>query len=335
MTTNYQASNSPAAWTSAGVGGKAGLSRQINAEERAAITAFLDATEGRESDSIRPEELSPAPLAALMAEVRETLVRGRGAVVLTGLDIAGWPEERFARLYWALGTQLGQGVPQSYRGDRIGRVQKEENNPTGRGYLMDVELRAHTDFHEILSLACVRKSDTGGTSALVSSLALHDAILATKPELLGPLYEGYYHESAGGGEVSGEKVPIFARVDDVLTCYYHVPFMLNAARQLGTEIPADLRAAMDYMNSLALDPEIRADFMLEPGEMMFWHNFTALHAREAFNDTPEHRRLLLRLWINAADSKPMPDIFHARARYMDQVHGKGEAAIDYARAAAA
>jgi hypothetical protein len=153
-------------------------------------------------------------------------------------------------------------------------------------------------------------------------------ILDERPDLLEPLYEGYFHES-NGGVVSAEKVPIFATVQGRTSCYYHGLFMTRAAKLRGEELPADLAAAMQYMGDVAARPEVRADFMLEPGEMMFWHNFTQLHSREAFHDTPEARRLLLRLWINVENGRPMPDIFHVRARWMDEAHGGGQAAIDY------
>lgn len=72
---------------------------------------------------------------------------------------------------WGLGTHLGDAAPQSYRRDRLGYVQRENDNPTRRGYLMDVDLRSHTDFHEVLCLACVRRSVSGGESGLASSQA--------------------------------------------------------------------------------------------------------------------------------------------------------------------
>ena len=318
----------PAVWTSAGIGGKAGLTRTLNTGELAAVDRFLARVDGREPDSISAAEFDDSSLVALATEIRHQIMDGRGSIVVSGADIGRIGIEGFKRLYWAIGTHNGTGAEQSYRRDRIGLVQKEENNPTGRGYLMDVELRSHTDFHEVLSLAGVRSAASGGLSGIVSSLAIHNIILDERPDLLEPLYEGYYHESAGG-VVSADKVPIFATVDGKTSCYYHPLFMRRAAKLRGEDLPADLETAVAFMRDVADRPDVRADFMLEPGEMMFWHNFTQLHSRTAFDDTPEAKRLLLRLWINVENGRPMPAVFNERAHWMDKAHSSGKAAIDY------
>ena len=94
-------------------------------------------------------------------------------------------------------------------------------------------------------------------------------------------------------------------------------------------LPERLREALALYDEIALRPQVRADFLLEPGEMMFWHNFTQLHSRTAFDDTPETKRLLLRLWINVENGRPMPAVFNERAHWMDKAHSSGKAAIDY------
>jgi hypothetical protein len=324
----------PAAWLADDIGGKQGLLRPLSGDERAAIDRFLAAHADSIPESITRDSIDEPLIVALGEEVNAAVTTGRGATVLSGFDIARHGMDGFKRLYWAIGTFLGEAVEQSYRRDRIGYVQKEKDNPTGRGYLMDVELRPHTDFHEILSLATVSQAEEGGISGIVSSLAIHDIILAERPDLLPALYEGFYHES-GGGSISDEKVPVFARVDGKLSCYYHLPFVHRAAKQMGVALPPALVEATAFMGEVSRRPGVIARFLLEPGEMLFWHNFLALHARDAFTDTDAHTRLLLRLWINARDSRPMPEVFHRRARQMDAMHAAGEAAIDYAAAKAA
>jgi len=324
----------PSAWTSAQIGGRDGFTVRMTADHFEALDELLAKTAAKPADAVTRADFDHPVIADLMGRVREQIMDGHGAVILSQLDLRRYDYEAFRRIYWGLGTYLGNGTVQSYRRDRIGLVQKEENNPTGRGYLMDTELRSHTDFHELLSLACVRKAEEGGLSGVVSSLAIHNAIFEARPDLLAPLYEGFFHESASG-QISAGKVPIYGYVDGKVSCYYHMPFVLNAARIMNVEVPADLRAAMTFMNEQAMRPDIRADFMLEPGEMLFWHNFTALHSRTSFKDSPGHKRLLMRLWLNVPDGRPLPPEFHERARYMDEVHEKGEKAIDYAKEAAA
>jgi hypothetical protein len=208
-------------------------------------------------------------------------------------------------------------------------VQKEQDNPTSRGYLMDIELGSHSDFHEILSLASFSRAQEGGMSGVVSGLAIHNAIYESKPEHLEALYQGFYHVGAPDQPLSAEKVPVFANVNGVVSCYYHGMLWKLAARRMNTPLPQALADALQYFDAQARRPDIRADFMLEPGEMLFWHNFVCLHSRTAFKNSAEHKRLLLRLWINVRRGRPMPPEFTAQARWMDIAHSHGRSGLDY------
>jgi hypothetical protein len=319
-----QAITDPAAWESARIGGRDGLVRHLTAAEIAAIDALAAALDGRAVPEISRRDVADPVIVALMAEAREEVMRGRGVIILSGIDLARHPPARFERLHWALGTLMGHGVIQGPTGDWVARVEKSEQNPTGRGTLMDVELRPHTDMHEVMSLACVSLAAEGGASTLVSSLAVHNAIRETHPEFLAPLYTGFWagiNETVGSRKpLSDEKVPIFCCVDGQVSCYYNKYFMFAAAKRLGVELPADLKAAMQEFDAQAMRSDLGASFMLQPGEMVFWHNWTCLHARAAFRDAPGAKRLLLRLWLNVPKGRRVDPQIAERARRMDEDH---------------
>lgn len=322
----------PAAWTSAEIGGKEGLMHRMGPEHVEALWGLVERTRHLAPDAVTRADFDHPLVNELMEGIRFEIMSGKGAVILSGLDMGRTTLEDYSRIYWGLGTHLGVGAVQSYRKDRIGHVQKEEDNPTGRGYLMDVELRSHTDFHEILSLASFRKSAEGGYSGAVSSLAIHNILLEESPQHLKALYEGFFHELAGTQQVTEDKVPVFCNVGGVVSCYYHGLFQIAAAKTLGVPLPDELVEAQKAFSAVAARPEVRADFMLEPGEMLFWHNFVVLHSRTAFHDTPEQKRLLLRLWLNVPDGRDMHPTFNDRARAMDRIHDAGETAIHYTKA---
>ena len=322
----------PSAWTSAEIGGKEGLMHRMGADHVAALRELVEKTRHLAPSDVTRADFDHPLINDMMKGARHEIMHGKAAIILAGLDMSKTSLEDYSRIYWGLGTHLGQGAVQSYRRDKIGHVQKEEHNPTVRGYLMDVELRSHTDFHEILSLASFRKAPEGGMSGAVSSLAIHNVIQRERPELLKALYEGFFHESAGTGAISAEKVPVFCNVDGVVSCYSHGLFQRAAAKQMGVDLPADLVEAQDFFAEVSTRPDVRADFMLEPGEMFFWHNFMVLHSRTQFHDAPEQKRLLLRLWLNVPEGgRAMHPSFNERARAMDRIHEAGEPAIHYAK----
>jgi hypothetical protein len=183
----------PVAWTSKSIGGKDGLLRRLGAEEVAALDELVAKNRHKPATSITRADFDHPAVATLMVEARRALLDGHGAIILKHPSLDRSRLEDYERLYWGLGTHLGTGVAQSAAGDKIGRVRKDPANLTGRGYLGDQELRPHTDFHEIMSLASLECAAEGGLSGLVSSVALHNEMLATRPDLLPPLYEGFYH----------------------------------------------------------------------------------------------------------------------------------------------
>jgi hypothetical protein len=325
----------PSAWKSSDIGGKEGLMHRLGVEHIEALEEALDRTRHKRLELVTRADFDHPVLNSLMAAARDEIMSGHGAVILGGLDMHRFTLDDYARIYWGLGTHLGEAMPQSQRNDRIGHVQKEESNPSSRGYLMDIELGSHCDFHEILSLASFRCAREGGMSGVVSGLAIHNAILQSKPEHLDALYEGFHHVGAPDQPLSAQKVPVFANVGGIVSCYYHGMLWKLAARRLGSQLPQPLQDALEYFDSQARRPDLRADFMLEPGEMLFWHNFVCLHSRSSFKDTADHRRLLLRLWINPLEGRPMPEEFTAQARWMDVAHAHGRAGIDYSEMFAA
>lgn len=321
----------PAAWTSAEIGGAEGLIHRLSGEQVAALLRLAESLDGRDLSTIGRSDAADPSIVALMQAVRFELTRGKGAVVLSGLDVSGISEEQFARVYWALGTHVGRGVVQSPKRDLIGRVEKREDNPEQRGYQLDIELGAHCDFHEFMSLGCYRTADSGGESGLVSGLAVHNEMAKLRPDLLAALYEGFPQQSATSQDLTAHNVPVFAAQDGVMSCFYHSLFYVNAAREMGVTLPPLLTEAMQLFNDLAKRDDLRASFLMQPGEMMFWHNFVNLHSRASFNDRPEHRRLLFRLWMHADErgGRPMVPDFLNRAGVIDRAHQQGQPGIIY------
>jgi len=321
----------PSAWTSAAIGGKEGLIHRLSDAQLEAIYALAIRIADKPLVEITRADVDDPELVTLMTSVRFDIQRGKAATVLSGVEIGGMSEAVFHRVFWALGTHLGEGAVQSARRDLVGRVEKLEDNPAGRGYQSDIELGSHCDFHEILALASYRAADEGGLSGLVSSLAVHDIMQAEHPDLLAALYRGFRHQCASPEDLSDENIPVFCDVEGKISCFYHGLFMMNAAKTLGTPLPADLIEAQRVFNEIALRPDVKASFLLEPGEMVFWHNFVCLHSRTSFKDRSEHRRLLFRLWLHAqpGESRAMHPAFVGRARQMDAVHQQGKPALVY------
>jgi len=305
----------PGAWMSAEIGGKEGLTRRFTADEIDAIDELLARTAGIPVVNVTRQDFSHPVVDKMMGEVRTTLLEGRGAIILSGLDLNRYEPDGIERLYWGLGTHIGVAAAQSAAGDRIGYV-KEADKSVNRGYQSSLELSPHTDFHEVLGLMGIERAESGGLSGLASSLAIHNAIFESRPELLEPLYQGYHYgllESVDAPKpVSDRKVPVFSQVNGHVSCMCNGFFIRTAARRLGGSLPEDLASALEYFYAQATRPDLMANFMLERGDILFWHNFTNLHSRTQFFNSHTHTRLLLRLWLSMPDGRPMVPEYYDR-----------------------
>jgi hypothetical protein len=319
---------SAAAWRGDQIGGKSGLLRPLKARERIALDEFLSATQAVPALEIQAEDFQDAALDELGRECRHELIHGRAALILAGLDPSRYGADGYQRIYWYLGQLIGQPAPQSERGDLLGYVRQEKENPFGRGYISNMELNFHNDFHEVLSLACIQSASRGGESGLASSMIVHNVLLEERPELLEALYEGWYDGLYAfyrifrpTAELAKSHVPYFGWSNGVLSLH-GIASMFNeqAAQERGLAAPARLREAVAAVQAIAARPGLAARFTLHPGEMMFWHNWTLLHARSAFENAPDHERVLMRLWLHPFDQRDAPPMIRDRANTVDQIH---------------
>ena len=314
----------PNAWTNRTVGGKAGLTHHLTSAQQAAFTTLLTRTRDLKPRDVTRDDFRHPEVDALCAGLTETIRHGRGAVILSGIARDTHSEEDMERIYWGLGTHLGEAAVQSSLGDRLGHVMHVKDDPVARGYRSNEELTPHTDSYRIVGLMCLQRGESGGHSRIVSSLAIHNEILATRPDLLAPLYEGYYYAIAearfSAQPVTDFKIPLFCCIDGVVSASYSRQFIERAAELRGEKLPAKLLEALDYFDSLAVRDDLSVRFMLESGEMMLWHNFQMLHARESYRDSPEHTRHLLRLWLKIDNDRPIAAEILERAIIYERIY---------------
>ena len=314
----------PSAWTARTIGGKDNLTIRLSDEQLDAIDELLERTRPLAPQQVTRADFDHPTVNKLLWTLREAIINGRGIVVISGVTPQRYSEEEFQRIYWGFGTHLGIGAVQSAAGDRLGYVQNREDDPVKRGYRSLRELHMHSDSYELVGLMSVRKAKSGGLSGMVSSLAIHNEILSSRPDLLPPLYRGFRIASEearfSSKAITDEAMPVFCSVAGKVSCMYEPSHMKNAAELVPGGMPDDLAQALDYFDTLANRDDLALRFLLEPGEMMLWHNYTNLHSRTAFEDDPHSKRLLLRLWLNVPEGRPVDPAFRMRAETYERIY---------------
>jgi hypothetical protein len=292
----------------------------------------------------------PLPtLSARLRDVRNEVVDGRGFVLVRGLQIEDIPAADAAAIYWGIGAHMGRGRAQNAQGEMLGHVTDIgldfRTNPNARGYQSNLKLAFHNDLMDIVGLLCLQPARSGGASRIVSSTAIHNAVLERRPDLIDTMYAPFPMDRRG--EVPANRKPwyfgpMFERMGARLFCRYNRTYIESAKRF--DELPpltANQVASLDLIDSLCVDPSLCLDMDFRRGDMQFICNYTVLHSRTAYEDWPDaaRRRYLLRLWLEtglvdripdswaeryadmrAWESSPKPPIFDLSTRRTDLVH---------------
>jgi len=305
------------AWTSAEIGGKEGLVRQLHEAQLQALDQLIAPTKAKPVEEIVFDDFRHPALDAFCAEIAEELTTGRGAAIIRGCTPERYSRDELTRAYWGLGLHLGMPMPQTKDGDRIDHLLDSPTNSKDvtrrRKQYGNEELKLHTDnpTGEILGLMPLQVAKTGGVNRIASGLAIHNQILRERPDLINALYEGYPYyrkgrQQAGLPDVTPFNVPVFCEVEGRVSVRYVRHFIELAAEAIGEPVPQKLLEGIDTLDEVAHREEIALRFTLQRGEMLFINDLTVLHARTGFEDwpEPERRRHLLRLWMKSPRPRP-------------------------------
>jgi len=309
----------PAAWTRTSLENERGRHVvELTTGERQAVVAAVHRL--REPlDTLTKGEFTFGPFSAKLEAAYADVRAGRGFTILRGLPLDDeLTLDEFRAAVWGIGLHFGgRLLSQNALGERITDViDATANDPTPRMYRSNVELRLHTDITDMLALASWQTAQSGGRSTIGSGISIHDEIARRDPAALARLYRGYhYHrlgEEAEGADVATPyRVPVFARVDGVVSVHYQRTGIAAGHRALGIPLDDEDIAALDLFDEVGRMPEFRLAFDLERGDMLVINNYTVMHARDGFTNYPEPERIrrLIRLWPAGENFRRVPQEF--------------------------
>lgn len=291
----------PAVWTV--------VLSDVQRDELVAATAHAraDGSDPRASDA------AGFPLPSLGPEVRRwsaELAHGRGFLLVRGFPVDRLTPADAELAYLGLGTHLGTPVGQNRSGDLLTHIRDErlpEGTPDVRRYRTRLRQDFHTDGADIVGLLCLHRARSGGESRIASAGAVHNELLARRPDLLDVLYEPFFWDRQGeqqpGEDPWFELAPIHV-LDGTPRFFYLGWYIRDAQRH--AEVPRLTGAqleAMELLEAIADDPAVHVEMEFRPGDVQLINNGRVLHAREAYEDDedPAQRRHLLRLWLAAHD----------------------------------
>lgn len=311
----YQHNSQSFAWNASSFKSPIDYTLQLTPDESRELLDAVRALEHPDTPQKYGKDFFALPrLSSRLASAYKEVQSGRGFVVLRGLPVEGVTVQEYIAAVWAVGTHFGNALSQNTSGDLIGHVvDASAEDPTPRMYRSNLELRPHNDITAMISLACWHRSQTGGASVIVSAVRVHDELLRNEPELLEPLYHGFYYhqvgeEAPGEPPVTRNRVPLFAVRNGQLSSRYLRSNLVAGHKVQGTPLTSGEINAMNRFDQVATAPENRLAFFLERGDMIVINNYTVMHARTSFQNfpEPERKRHLIRLWLDNEGFRDAP-----------------------------
>ena len=287
----------------------------LSKEELSALDTALNEVKSKDL-AVEEVTANDFPLGVLEKAVAgwiQEIDYGKGLVFLQGIPVARYTKDDCALIFWGIGAHMGEAQSQSLAGDRLGHVVNlGGDNPRYRAYQNSTELALHTDATDIVGMMCLVPAREGGLSGYAGAAAIYNELLDHHPDVLPILCEGFHYHlfgehAPGESPVTEEKTPVFSEKDGCLSISYLRSYIEMAFAHMGKEKTAAESEALDTLDQVAHGPKCFRQFMLSPGDMLFFSNYTVLHNRTAFvdDDDLDKRRHLLRLWLRAHDPRPL------------------------------
>jgi len=281
---------------------------RLGAADVAELDAAVAVASARGPDlrAVRQADFPLPTLGPRITAWARELANGRGFLLLRGLPVARWGDERSALVFWGLGRHLGECGAQNPADELLGHVTdmgEEATNPFVRRYRTTGDIAYHCDLADVVGLLCLRAARQGGASRIVSSVSVFDALLARRPDLVPRLFEPFRldtRDETGGDGPRWVEVPPCRYAGGRLRTFYHSDYFRSVVRH--PEVPPfsdEERTLLDLYEEIAASPDLYLDMHFEPGDVQLISNHSVLHARTAYTDGPgPARRHLLRLWLS-------------------------------------
>ena len=269
---------------------------------------------GRPMLEITRANVQLGAFAEALAAAELEMEAGIGFLVLRGLPMEGQSVEDNRLMLWAIGTHLGVARPQGKASQLMSDVRDAGGTyrgGSGRGYNTNAELDYHTDGSDAVALLCRNTARSGGLSRLASSVAIHNALIDERPDLVETLY-GLFPYSRQNEHAPDEAPSYMAPVYSLREGHFASRYIRNHIRSTQAmegepRLTEQQHEALDRQQAMASSIGFSFDMWLEPGDLQLVNNHVLYHSRTHYTDHEEEdrKRHLFRLWLAVPGGRPL------------------------------
>jgi alpha-ketoglutarate-dependent taurine dioxygenase len=155
---------------------------------------------------------------------------------------------------------------------------------------------------DYVGLLCIRTARRGGVNQLVDGRTVVAELARKAPDVLEVLSQPFHVDQRGGvrpGEAPTAFRPVIQPGVNGPVFRYLRYWIEVGHEKAGEPLTREQVDALDLLDETLRRPDLRVEFSLRTGEILWLDNRWLLHSRTAFEDhpQPELRRHLVRLWL--------------------------------------
>jgi hypothetical protein len=257
-----------------------------------------------------------------LAEFNDMLINGRGFGLIRGLDRARYSNDEMCMLYWGVGMHLGRPWAQNKHGHLLGDVTdqgKRGGDLYARGNEIGEDaLPFHCDGSDLVGLLCLARPASGGLSMVANSVAIHNDIVRTRPDIAEEFYKPQPHDFRGEekpGAIAWYVMPVFTAHQGRLFIRYIGRYIEASQRhESAPRLTPLAKEGLALIDRMANDPDNHVVMDFQPGDMQFINNYHVFHSRTAYRDERAAGKVrhLKRLWLETTLIPDKPKWFQNR-----------------------
>ncbi|PPR00044.1 hypothetical protein CVT24_009000 [Panaeolus cyanescens] len=248
----------------------------------------------------------PLPtLSKKLHDFARELYFGRGFFVLRTIPVDNYSREELAIIYAGIsshvgsarGKQDGTGAVLAHIKDLTISHAHEEGGIGNSAYTTDKQV-FHTDVGDLIALMALEVAEEGGTSRISSGAKVYNELAATRPDLIHTLSQPWVLDTFGGDLGYTTRPVLYYEDGHIIIQYSRRHFTGYGSQKRNPNIPPITEAqaeALDAVHFLAEKHSLALNF--QKGDIQYINSLGLLHARDAFRDSKEHTRHLIRLWL--------------------------------------
>jgi len=233
------------------------------------------------------------------------LHRGKGFFVVRGLNPNAYSLEDNTIIFLGMSSYIGEkrgkqtddGRIFSHLRNAVEMNASQQNRP-----LKDSNRFAafHNDVGcDIVAIQTKSCSETGGNHFIGSSAMIFNELMATRPDLLQALMDPDWPLDMRRRWSLTETRPLFFCHDSKVIASILPDALLGLEDVERTpDLPIASEKQTEALSAVQdLAHKYQLTLSMQPGDLTFINNYGIVHGRESFEDSPAHRRYLVRLWL--------------------------------------